>query len=84
MIRPDHPEIGRELRVEDLKPPVIVVLQKEGRALATLWVVHVTEHFVTFHAGEIKVTFFATRLPDGRITDDSGLEMAMYEYLGKP
>lgn len=80
-------EIGRELKVSDLRPRTIVWLFKEGReAMATMWVVSVGSDYVHFRAGVIKTEFLAARCGPGleSITDDSGWPMKIYEYLGKP
>jgi hypothetical protein len=82
---PEHPEIGRELKVSELRPRTIVWLRKNDR-LATLWVMEVTEQGVHFRAGAIGVEFLALRTGPGgeQITDDSHTLMTIYEYLGKP
>ena len=80
-------EVGRELKVSELKPRTIVWLYKEGRkTMGTMWVIEVGEVFVHFYAGEITMDFFALRCgPDlEKITDDSHIPMKMYEYLGEP
>jgi hypothetical protein len=83
--RPDHPEIGRELRVSELVPRRIVILHK-GQTLATLWVVEVLEDWVAFRAGKTDTGFIARRCgPDLEgITDNTGAPMKVYEYLGEP
>lgn len=86
MTKPDHPEIGRALLVSELKPRTVVWLQKEGReVVATVWVVAVMADYVHFRAGAIRTEFFARRYgPDLELlTDDSGLPMQAYEYLGE-
>jgi hypothetical protein len=90
MMKPVHPEVGRELSVSDLKPPQIVWVQKmggkRGNSCATMWVTVVTSETVGFWAGETKVAFIATRIGANleQVTDDSNGTMRMYEYLGKP
>jgi len=85
MIKPNHPEIGRELLAHEIHEGQIVAMQKEGRnAIATLWVTHISENSIHFHAGKLGITFLACRLPDGHITDDDNVPMAMYAYLGQP
>ena len=74
-------EIGRELKVSELHPPQVVVLKKLGRPLATVWVRSVDEHFVEFYAGEVQMTFMASRDGDGIRDDD--MPIKIYEYLGK-
>lgn len=80
-------EIGRELRVSELQPRTIVLLFKEGRSvMVTMWVVRAMSGYVHFHAGAVKAEFLAKRCgPDlEQITDDSGVSMKIYEYLGEP
>jgi hypothetical protein len=85
MTKPNHPEIGRELKVSDLHKGQIAWLQKEGRpSVVSAWVVSISPDFVGFYAGEIGMEFLARRTPDDGITDDSNIPMAMYSYLGKP
>lgn len=83
---PDNPDVGRELLATDLRRGQIVLLRKATSAdkLLSFWVTAVTDSYVEFYAGVIGTTFFAKRLPDGHITDDSGAEMTMYLYLGTP
>jgi hypothetical protein len=85
MIKPNHPEIGRELLAGELRRGMIVWLQKEGRsAIATMWVTGISAETVEFYAGVTNIHFLARRLPDGHIYDDTGNPMAIYLYLGKP
>jgi hypothetical protein len=82
-----HPEIGRELKVSELRPRTIVWLAKEGRpAIATMWVIEVSEIYVHFRAGAVRTEFYAKRRgPDlEEITDDDNTHMRMFEYLGEP
>jgi hypothetical protein len=78
-------EVGRELKVSELVPRTIVVLKKETNPVfCTVWVVKVWADCVVFFAGELKTDFFAKRTGPGleRITDDSGIPMQIFEYLG--
>ena len=78
-------EIGRELKVRELKPKTVVWLAKEGRDLmATMWVVEVGPNFVHFHAGAVLMDFLAERCGSDleEITDDDNTPMKMFEYLG--
>jgi hypothetical protein len=82
-----HPEIGRELKVSELKPETIVVLMKQGRSVAaTMWVIAVDDVFVLFRAGATQTDFLAQRCGEGleQITDDDHIPMHVYEYLGEP
>jgi hypothetical protein len=79
-------EVGRELKVSELVPHTVVVLEKPGRPLATMWVMGVSaRRFVHFFAGVTQTNFLAERTgEDGEwITDDSGIAMKMYKYLGR-
>lgn len=83
----NNPEVGRELKVSELKPQTIVVIHKQARNfLATMWVVEVLPGYVEFAAGELKTLFFARRCGAGLedITDDVGSPLKIYEYLGEP
>lgn len=76
-------EVGRMLRVDELQVKMVVVLGREDRAMMyTAWVTLVGPDMVTFRAGEINTTLVARRHPDGRLTDDTGLRILMFEYLG--
>jgi hypothetical protein len=77
-------EIGRELRVSELQPETIVVLEKPDVAAATMWVREVLPGHVVFWAGMVSTTFLARRCGKEleRISDDSGATMNLYEYLG--
>jgi hypothetical protein len=86
MTKPNHPEIGRALLVSDLKPHTVVWVQKEGvEAVATMWVVAVTAHWVQFRAGAVRTEFMARRYgPDDELlTDATDLPIQTYEYLGE-
>jgi hypothetical protein len=82
-MKPDHPEVGRELKASELQVGSIVVLVKTGRPGFTVWVREVAEHYVHFTAGEIRTEFLAKRVGD-RVTDDANSELTMYQFLGKP
>src|SRR5215472_10938146 len=66
-------EVGRELKVIDLKPRTVVWIAKLNRSTASMWVVAVSEKLVHFRAGKVGMEFFALRTgPDSeQITDDS-------------
>jgi hypothetical protein len=84
MTKPDHPEVGRELLVKDLKPRTVICLQKEGCPhTATLWVIEILPDWVHFRATAVE--FFAKRYgPEKQLLrDDSGLPLQAYEYLGE-
>lgn len=76
-------EIGRELKVSELKTDTIVVLAQEDRSIEfTVWVLDITEHFVIFKDDAVGVTIFAEILPDDTLTDDSGAKIVIFQYLG--
>jgi hypothetical protein len=75
-------EVGRELRIDELKPETIVVLCKEGRPAITIWVSRVGTDYVMFYAGEINLTLIAHLREDGTLADDSGIHLRVFEYLG--
>ena len=79
-------EIGRELRVSELKPKTIVVLERPDVAAVTMWVMAVGPERVAFWAGANSMGFIARRVgPElEQITDDSGRMLRVYEYLGEP
>jgi hypothetical protein len=80
-------EIGRELKVSELKPETVVWLAKEGRdLLATMWVVEVGDLFVHFYAGATDMHFYAVRSGADleTVADDTHARMRIYEYLGAP
>lgn len=85
---PVNPEIGRELKVSELKPHTVVWILKEGRdVMATMWVVEIGDVYVHFFAQHASIpNFLALRCgPDlEQITDDSHVKMQIFEYLGKP
>jgi hypothetical protein len=78
-------EIGRELKVSELSPRMVVWVGKEGRnTMATMWVVAVLETHVHLRAGAIRTELFLERRgPDlEEITDNSHIPMHLYEFLG--
>lgn len=76
-------EVGRELRIDELKPRMIVVMCKEGRPCITIWVLRVGMDYATFYAGEINLVLIARLREDGTLADDSGLRVRVFEYLGE-
>ena len=79
-------EIGRELKVSDLRTGGIVVLLKPGRPAANVRVVGVGVGWVTFKAqykdGK-EIHFLAQRCgPDNEMIRDEDMAMHIYEYLG--
>lgn len=76
-------EMGRELRIDELKPKTVVVLCKEGRPAITIWVSRVGMDYVMFYAGQINLTLIAHLREDGTLADDSGMRLRVFEYLGE-
>jgi hypothetical protein len=76
-------EVGRELRVDELKPKMIVILVKAGRPAITIWVSQMGQDFVVFYAGAINLTLIAYLREDGTLADDSGMQLRVFEYLGE-
>ena len=80
-------EIGRELKASELKPGVIVVLMKDGSAMAiTIWVSRVTENRAEFEARSLGMTLALARTGEDceRLADNAGVRIRAYEYLGEP
>jgi hypothetical protein len=77
-------EIGRELKINELKERTVVIVGKENNPnLATMWVVQVGMDFVAFYMGETNMTFLAYLREDGHLIDDSGKRILVFEYLGE-
>lgn len=78
-------QIGRELKVSELKPDTIVVVWKQGsRAAGTMWVRFIGLATVALYAGTIGATLLLARCgPDHeQVEDDDRVPMKLYEYLG--
>jgi hypothetical protein len=78
-------EIGRRLKVSELREGTVVVVMKQGRPSATMWVWGVTESLVLLMAGEVGMTLILARCgPDlEQVEDDSRAPMVICEYLGE-
>jgi hypothetical protein len=78
-------EVGRELKVSDLKTRSVVCLQKHAECpLATMWVIGVHEEFVHFAAQKGALNFIARRTgKDKQYIRDDDQDMKMFEYLGE-
>lgn len=78
-------EIGRELKVSELMPRTVVVLERPDSLATTAWVAEVLPKYVVFWMGAIKTDFAARRTgPDlEQITDDTGRTLRVHEYLGE-
>jgi hypothetical protein len=79
-------EVGRELRVSELKPRTIVVLERPDSAMATMWVAEVLPRYVIFLAGVTRTCLISKRTGPHleQVTDDTGRMLRVYEYLGEP
>jgi len=79
-----HSEVGRELAIADLKPQTVVVIAPPGRddVLLSMWIEAVDADMVTFFAGEMNWHVIAF-IKDGRIVDDRGRVVRVFEYLGE-
>jgi hypothetical protein len=79
----NDPEIGRELSAHDLVVKTVVVVTREDREWAyTAWVVHFDKDWVMFEAGEIHTLLLVKRHPDGKMEDETGKRVRVFEYLG--
>ena len=84
----NHPEVGRELKADELKAKTIVVIRAEHRPdiAVTMWVKEVGDSIVWLYAGSGNVHrhLGLFRQLDGTLRDDAGRMIHVYEYLGKP
>jgi hypothetical protein len=71
-------EIGRELKVSELKPGMVVVVHKPGHPMGTAGVVAVRSRWIQFRTGVAR-EFLAQRIGEG-IRDD-GQPLMVYQYL---
>jgi uncharacterized membrane protein len=79
-------EQGRELKGPELKPQTVVVIHPPGaQFLITMWVslVDPVRRTVSFYADEMKWGVLVSWDQDGRIHDDQGRTVKVYEYLGE-
>jgi hypothetical protein len=83
VMMPGQEEIGRELGVNELVPMTVYVLTKPGRPAATMWFWGRANESVMFYAGVSKTALFLDLREDGSMADDSGIQIKVYEYLGK-
>jgi len=76
-------EIGRPLKVTELKPETVVLIGRNG-VLSSVWVVGVMPTLVEFYSGTIGLTFFARRTgPDLESLEDPKGPLELLEYLGE-
>jgi hypothetical protein len=75
-------EIGRRLRLDELKKKTVVVVAKVGNPNAvTAWVSEIHEDYVTFYMGVTKTTFIAKRQGDD-LVDNVNSTIEVFEFLG--
>ena len=83
-----HPEIGAELKSDQLEPGTIVVTSPEHRPelFATMWVDRVDKALVWLRCdrpnGQIHLGLL--RQADGSLKDDGGRQIKIFRYLGEP
>ena len=76
-------ELGRELTAAELKVKTVVVIRRVDRHRAmTAWVTAIGYDYVMFSMGVIKTTLLAYLREDGKLVDDTGGEIKVWEYLG--
>ena len=78
-------EVGREMKVSELSPQMVVWLAKEGRdTMASVWVVEVGPIYVHFRAAAVGIELFLERRgPDlEAITDNTHTPMHIFEFRG--
>ncbi len=78
-------EIGRELTVDELRPPQVVVIAPPGHGdlRITMWVRTVTDKHVVCFSGELNWAVMSFRKPDGSMVDDQGRTVRIFEYRGE-
>jgi hypothetical protein len=77
------PEIGRELSAAELVVKTVVVIGRDDRpTLVTCWVQVIGSDFVAFFYGRVNITFIAYLREDGKLVDDTGRQIRVWEYLG--
>ena len=74
---------GRKLHSDELQENVVYLLEKLGRPSITMWCTVIDIKKVIFSSGIIKLKLILFRKEDGTLMDYSGLEIGVYEYLGK-
>lgn len=78
-----NPELGRQLTAAELVSKTVVVLGRVDRAtMVTCWVAVVGADYVAFEMGEVRTVLIAYLREDGKLTDDTGKELLVFEYLG--
>ena len=78
-------EIGRPLKVSELNPKTIVILNK-GETFYSIWVLFVRPELVFFTSGVARTDLCLRRVGDGKeeLVDDNNTPIRVFEYLGEP
>ncbi len=80
-----NPDIGRELKADELEAATIVVIKSPDRDFyVTMWVAAIDHDSVTFFSAIANWHVINARQPDGTIVDDQNREVHVFEYLGEP
>jgi hypothetical protein len=78
-----NPELGREMSAAELVVKSVVVIGRDDRPnWFTVWVRDIGQDYVAFWAGEARTILLVRIREDGKLADDSGAEIHVYEYLG--
>jgi hypothetical protein len=78
-----NPEIGRELSAAELVVKTVVILGRDDRPnMFTTWVHSIGQDSIAFWSGEGGCLLLLYLREDGKLCDDSGVEIHVYEYLG--
>lgn len=85
MTIPNNPEIGKQLTAAELKASTIVVVKPpDFNGFFTLWVREVRDNSVLFSSGVLRQEVINSIRDDGKIVDDQGRVIEVFEYLGEP
>jgi len=77
-------EVGRELLASELREGTVIVLSRpDSDQGITAWVKYIDPEFVAFSMGVTRTTFLGRRQADGKIIDDTGVRVMVFEYLGE-
>ena len=82
MTRPFAPICGYRIIPCDLKFGRDVVIARESSPfLLVMTVALVTRDWIVCHGLDVGISLAIRRCPGGRLEDDSGLEIAVYQYV---
>jgi len=84
--KPDHPEVGRELKVSELKEETVVVVASD-RHVVTAWFAFANAKFAFFWMGAaspggVNLMLFRCGPEWEQLKDETGRDIRVYEYLG--